>query len=609
MTTPILNIAAYKFVTLDGLPERREQFRRACAEHDLRGTVMLSPEGLNCFLAGATEAVRAWVRWLRTLEEFADIEVKESFSERQPFNRMLVKLKKEIIAFGVEGIDPQQRTSPKLPPAELKQWLDEGRDVALLDVRNDYEVKLGTFADAQPIGVDHFRHFPEAVEKLPADWKEKPVVMFCTGGIRCEKAGPLMEHKGFKNVFQLEGGILKYFEHCGEAHYEGDCFVFDGRVAVDPQLQPTQAAQCFACQAVLTAEEQQDARYVVGQSCPYCYLTPEERTQRRLEKRQSQIRAAVDPLPGSVPYTNRRPINIPARYEGRTLLECLTEMHPHVPTAQWQASLDAGRIVQGARPVRPWRVVRGGEQFTHVIPDTVEPDVNAAIEILYEDEAIVAVAKPAPLPMHPCGRFNHNTLVSILNRVYAPQVLRPAHRLDANTTGVVVFSRTQAIARRLQPCFQTSEVDKRYLVRCQGHPPEDRFVCDAPIGREATRAGGRTVDEDGLPARTEFRVLERYADTTALLEARPITGRTNQIRVHLWHLGWPVEGDPVYLPDGRLGESQTLPAAGQPMALHAWQLRFPSPSTDEPLTLVAEPPASPFAPSVAFRSAKAARET
>ncbi len=586
-----LNIAAYKFVTLDRLPERRQEMRQKCAALELKGTVMLTPEGINCFLAGAPGPLREWVAWLRSFDEFHDIEVKESFCERQPFHRMLVKLKKEIIAFGVESIDPRQRTSPKLSASELKQWLDEGRELTLLDVRNDYEVKLGTFDSALSIGVDHFRDFPAAVDALPSELKEKPIVMFCTGGIRCEKAGPLMQDKGFQQIFQLDGGILKYFETCGQAHYDGDCFVFDGRVAVDPQLQPTEAAQCFACQAVLTPAEQQQPTYVVGRSCPCCYVPPQQRLARTIEKRHAELSSLIDPLPGSKPYVNRRPINIPERFDGRTLIDCLSAMHPHVARESWQAAIDQQRIVQGAVPARAERMVRGGEQFQHVIPDTVEPTVDASIKILYEDEAIVAVHKPAPLPMHPCGRFNRNTLISLLNQLYAPEVLRPAHRLDANTTGMVVLSRSQKVARVLQPAFQSAAVRKTYLVHCHGQPSEQTFSCDAPIGRRATRAGGRAVDPAGLAARTEFETLLRLDDGTALLEARPLTGRTNQIRLHLWHLGFPVVGDPIYLPDQQFGETQTLDVEQPPMGLHAWRLTFPSPLTGEPIELQAPLPA------------------
>ncbi|QDV74870.1 oxygen-dependent tRNA uridine(34) hydroxylase TrhO [Botrimarina mediterranea] len=246
MSPPIVNIAAYKFAPLDELTQRREALRALTRRLELKGTILLSPEGINFFLAGARAAVDEFVAVLQADPQVGALDIKESYTERQPFGRMLVKLKREIIAFGVEGIDPSQRTSPKLPAKQLKQWLDEGRPVTLLDVRNDYEVALGTFAGAEPIGVAHFRDFPKAVDALPDDRKEETVVMFCTGGIRCEKAGPYMERAGFKNVFQLEGGILKYFEECGAAHYTGECFVFDDRVAVDGDLQATDAADRLA---------------------------------------------------------------------------------------------------------------------------------------------------------------------------------------------------------------------------------------------------------------------------------------------------------------------------------------------------------------------------
>jgi UPF0176 protein len=183
---------------------------------------------------------------------------------------MLVKIKKEIIAFGVEGIDPARQPAPKLPARNLKQWLDEGRPVTLLDTRNDYEVRLGTFRGAVSPGIDHFRDFPAAVAKLPVELKAQPIVMFCTGGIRCEKAGPFMQREGFTNVHQLDGGILKYFEECGGAHYDGECFVFDRRVGVDPALQETASVLCYNCQMPLTLADQQHPAYVPDKSCPHC---------------------------------------------------------------------------------------------------------------------------------------------------------------------------------------------------------------------------------------------------------------------------------------------------------------------------------------------------
>ena len=242
----IVNIAAYKFATLTDLPERRVRLQQLTADLGLKGTILISPEGINLVLAGTRQAIDTLAESLQADPQIGPMEFKQSLTDYQPFKRMLVKIKREIIAFGVDGIDPAKRTSPKLPAAELKRWLDEGRQITLLDVRNNYEVSLGTFANAEPIDVKHFRHFPEAVDNLPDDRKDETIVMFCTGGIRCEKAGPYMERAGFKHVFQLEGGILKYFEECGGEHYEGECFVFDQRVTVDANLEETDAPERLA---------------------------------------------------------------------------------------------------------------------------------------------------------------------------------------------------------------------------------------------------------------------------------------------------------------------------------------------------------------------------
>jgi UPF0176 protein len=269
-----INISTYLFVPLAGLAELREQLRAVCRAGDLKGTIMLSPEGINLFVAGTRVNIDMLLGTLRAVAGLENITPKESRSETQPFRRMLVKIKKEIIAFGVDGIDPATRTSKKISAKVLKQWLDEGKPLTLLDTRNDYEIKMGTFRGAVAAGISHFRHFPGAVQKLPANLKHEPVVMFCTGGIRCEKAGPYMEREGFENILQLDGGILKYFQECGGAHYEGECFVFDRRVCVDSALQETSSASCFACQMPLTPQEQKDARYVKGVSCPFCIGQP-----------------------------------------------------------------------------------------------------------------------------------------------------------------------------------------------------------------------------------------------------------------------------------------------------------------------------------------------
>jgi predicted sulfurtransferase len=234
-----LNIAFYKFVELDNLPERRQAMRARCRELGFRGTILLSAEGINGFLAGEEEVLRQFLSELAAKPEFFKLEVKESWSSQIPFSRMLVKLKKEIISMGRPDIRPTEMTGKRLLPSDFKKWLDENRDIVVLDTRNDYEVEAGTFEKAEHLNLKNFREFGERLKEVPKEKREKPVVMFCTGGIRCEKATALALKEGFTDVYQLEGGILKYFEEIGGAHYKGDCFVFDNRVTVDPELRET----------------------------------------------------------------------------------------------------------------------------------------------------------------------------------------------------------------------------------------------------------------------------------------------------------------------------------------------------------------------------------
>ncbi|HVE16441.1 MAG TPA: sulfurtransferase [Chthoniobacterales bacterium] len=588
----ITNIAAYKFAALGDLKSLRERLIAQCRTWDLKGTILLSTEGINLFVAGGAAEIESLLAELRAVPGLEELAPKFSESDHQPFTRMLVRVKKEIIAFGIEGIDPVNRPSPKLPAATLKQWLDEGRPLTLLDTRNDYEVKLGTFQGALTLGIDHFRQFPGAVSELPAEMKQQPIVMFCTGGIRCEKAGPFMEREGFQNIFQLDGGILKYFEEVGGAHYDGECFVFDQRVGVDPALRETDSSQCFVCQTPLDVADQQDPRYVPGKSCPYCEEILAARMAENIGRRNEEIRLAATPLPGSQPYDNRRPLNVPAAFDGAPLIELLCGVFPQIPREEWLELCERGQFADEAgRALRPDETVRSGTRCYRLMPATVEPDVDARVRVVYEDEAIIVLAKPAPLPMHPCGRFNRNTLQFLLNTVYAPQKPRPAHRLDANTTGLVVCGRSRHFTALLQPQFERGEVVKTYLAEVHGSPVEDTFVCEARIGTEPTGPGARQIDpENGQAARTEFRVLQRNDDGTTLLEVRPLTGRTNQIRIHLWQLGLPICGDPAYLPDSRLGESMTLPVGASPLRLHAWKLEFRHPVKGSQLTFEAEMP-------------------
>ncbi len=233
-----INLAGYKFVPLEGLPELRAGLKEFCGELGLKGTILLSAEGINVFVAGSQPAITRFKAFVHADSCLAGLRFRESASSYQPFKRMLVKIKKEIITLRVPGLNPAARRAPAVTPAELKRWLDEGREVVLLDTRNAFEVETGTFRGAVHLNLKSFGEFPRAAEMLDESLKSKIVVAFCTGGIRCEKAAPVLIQKGFRSVFQLEGGILQYFEDCGDAHFKGRCFVFDQRTALDGNLNP-----------------------------------------------------------------------------------------------------------------------------------------------------------------------------------------------------------------------------------------------------------------------------------------------------------------------------------------------------------------------------------
>ena len=237
----VLNISAYKFVPLPDAADLREVLLAHTQALQLKGTILLAAEGINMFLAGPEPGVRAFVTQLHTDLRFVDITPKESWSEAQPFKKMLVKVKGEIIRMNHPAIQPAQGRAPAVTPATVKRWLDQGHDdngrpVVTLDTRNDFEIDEGTFDNAIDWRITKFTEFPDALRNHMEDLKDKTVVSFCTGGIRCEKAAILMREEGLEHVYQLEGGILKYFEETDGSHYHGGCFVFDERRAVDQQL-------------------------------------------------------------------------------------------------------------------------------------------------------------------------------------------------------------------------------------------------------------------------------------------------------------------------------------------------------------------------------------
>lgn len=264
----ILNIAGYKFIKLDNLPMLKSELEAACRERHLLGTILLTPEGINVSLAGLPEYVADFMRYLEESEVFTGISFHQTYSAVVPFQVLKIKLKNEIITFKQKDAMPAtQGRAPTIAPEVLKTWLDQGKDITLLDTRNDYEYRFGSFRGAINLHIHHFTELPESIQWLD---HEKPVVMFCTGGVRCEKAALHMLNAGFSEVYQLDGGILGFFAKVGGAYFDGECFVFDERIALDSALNDTETIQCQACQGPVTVNDQQMPSYVPGVSCPSC---------------------------------------------------------------------------------------------------------------------------------------------------------------------------------------------------------------------------------------------------------------------------------------------------------------------------------------------------
>ena len=238
----IVNIAGYKFIGLDEstLEEWRTQLLMFCQQRSLLGSITLSPEGINLNLAGELEAIDQAESFITSFSEFADLSFKRSFSETVPFRRLRIKFRAELTPTNRPG-DAENFDAKYVLPKQFKQWMDDWKQnkkkLTLIDTRNRFEKDIGTFDGAVDLDLVNFREFPEAIKQLDENLKKEPVVIFCTGGIRCEKAAPAMEAAGFEEVYQLHGGILDYFEECGDEHYDGSCFVFDHRETLDANLQ------------------------------------------------------------------------------------------------------------------------------------------------------------------------------------------------------------------------------------------------------------------------------------------------------------------------------------------------------------------------------------
>ena len=278
--TDVAIIAFYHFASIGDYVELRAPLRRFCIQHGLLGTILLAAEGINGTVAGRVTGVESLLARLSTDTRFQGLSHKISWAEKQPFHRMKVKLKKEIVTMGIHGMGPNQIVGKYVAPGDWNDLIGKP-EVRLVDTRNRYEFNLGSFSGAEDPQTDSFREFPGWVDANLDPDRDQHVALFCTGGIRCEKATGYLLHKGFKNVYHLEGGILKYLEAvaASESTWQGECFVFDNRVSVDHDLKPGSYRLCPACRMPLSRADMESDQYEKNVSCPACFdrLTPEKR--------------------------------------------------------------------------------------------------------------------------------------------------------------------------------------------------------------------------------------------------------------------------------------------------------------------------------------------
>lgn len=290
---PIVVAALYRFTALEDFRELREPLLDLCLAQQVKGTLLLAAEGINGTIAGSREAIDCVLDWLRADPRLAALEHKESFDEAMPFHRMKVKLKREIVTLGVEGIDPRRSVGTYVPPGDWNA-LVEDPEVLVIDTRNDYEYSIGTFRGAVDPGTTSFREFPRWVRDNLDPQRHRRVAMFCTGGIRCEKATAFMLQEGFEEVYHLQGGILKYLEEVPEEQstWEGECFVFDNRVSVNHRLEKGQYDQCHGCRHPISEADKASGQYEKGVCCPHCFDTLTEDQRLRFAERQKQVELA-----------------------------------------------------------------------------------------------------------------------------------------------------------------------------------------------------------------------------------------------------------------------------------------------------------------------------
>lgn len=287
--------ALYQFASLENYTEMRQPIIKLMNKLNIKGTLLLAHEGINGTVAGKQQAIDTLLNHLMSDPRLSNLSYKFSYDDQQPFYRAKVKLKKEIVTLGVDGVNPNKLAGTYVKPQEWNDLISDP-EVILIDTRNDYEIEIGTFKNAINPNTTTFREFPAYAESNLDKTKHKKVAMFCTGGIRCEKSTAFLKAQGFEEVYHLEGGILKYLEEVPKENslWEGECFVFDNRVAVNHDMQKGQYDQCHACRMPITEEDMRSPYYQKGISCHHCYHTTTDEQKARFAERHKQQQLAQD---------------------------------------------------------------------------------------------------------------------------------------------------------------------------------------------------------------------------------------------------------------------------------------------------------------------------
>lgn len=293
----ILVAALYKFVEIDDLLSLQSNLYEICEKNNIMGTILIANEGINGTISGKTNEINQTISLLKSDKRFTNIEIKYSSTDKQPFHRMKVRLKKEIVTIGLPEINPNNKVGTYVKPDDWNDLISDP-NVVVIDTRNKYETKIGSFQNALDPETSSFREFPDWVKKFKSSKENanKKIAMFCTGGIRCEKASSLMKEEGFEDVYHLQGGILKYLETIDKENslWNGECFVFDQRVCLTDELEVGSYKMCFACRMPITHEEMQNEKYIEGISCIYCYDKTTKEKKERFGSRQKQILLAKE---------------------------------------------------------------------------------------------------------------------------------------------------------------------------------------------------------------------------------------------------------------------------------------------------------------------------